>query len=296
MYELISTIRRRAPWPLRLWSIAALLAALSGVAQQAHPAPVTASLVVLTHVAVVDTVSGGTQRNMTVVISGERIAQVGRDGRTSIPAGTTIVDASAKFLVPGLWDMHVHTFFGDELGRYARDILLPLLVANGVTGVRDMGSDLAPIIETRKEIAEHRVLGPRMVIAGPMLDGPATHYPASMVVASPAEGRTAVRRLKATGVDFIKVQSLLSRDAYFAIVDESKKQHLPVFGHVLDAVRLVEALNAGQKGFEHLIGVFEGSSAAEDAFIKGAPKGPGPFLRTYDARKEAALTSSPWRK
>ena len=94
--------------------------------------------------------------------------------------------------------------------------------------------------------------------------------------------------LVARGVDFIKIQSYVPREAYFAIADECKKKNITFVGHVPDAIRGAEASNAGQKSFEHLIGIFEGSSAVEDELLKG-PKGPGRFLETYDASRESDL-------
>jgi hypothetical protein len=133
------------------------------------------------------------------------------------------------------------------------------------------------------------MLGPRMVVAGPMLDGPKTQFPASIAITTPEDGRRAVQMLAARGVDFIKIQSYVPREAYFAIADECRRRGVVFVGHVPDAVRGEEAARAGQKSFEHLIGNFEGSSTAEDALLAG-PKGPGRFLDTYDAGKEAALT------
>ena len=168
---------------------------------------------------VIDTVDGGIRTGMTVIVVGDRMTFVGRNEKARLPAGSTVIDGSGKYLIPGLWDMHVHTFFGD-LGRDADRVILPLFVANGVTGVRDMGSELAPVLAARKAIASHRQLGPRMVVAGPMLDGPKTTYPASIAVKSEKDGRRAVDELLAAGVDFIKIQSNVPREAYFAIVDE----------------------------------------------------------------------------
>jgi imidazolonepropionase-like amidohydrolase len=257
---------------------------LSG--SQAADAP--AHGIAFTNVSIIDTIHRTTRSGMTVVIKGDRIVDVQSVGRIRIPSMIDIVDASGKFLIPGLWDMHVHTFFDEELGQHAREITLPLFIAAGVTGVRDMGSDLAKIVATRKEIEEHRLLGPRMVIAGPMLDGPASQYSSALKIASPDEGRRAVDMLKAAGVDFIKVQSLVPRDAYFAIADWAKKRHIPLDGHVPDAVRAAEAVNAKQRSFEHLIGIFEGSPAAEEAFLTGQ-KSPGRFLATYDSSREQSL-------
>jgi hypothetical protein len=148
-----------------------------------------------------------------------------------------------------------------------------LFVANGVTGVRDMGGDI-PVLKTwRGQIAAGEIVGPRMVFSGPMLDGylpdGKLRFPSSMPVTTPASAVTAVDSLKAEGVDFIKVQSVISHDAYLAAAAEAHKQKLPIVGHVPDRVRLREVVQAGQKSVEHLMGIFEGCSTEEDKFIKG---------------------------
>jgi imidazolonepropionase-like amidohydrolase len=265
-----------------------LLVAL-GCAPQRPPASERSDPgLVITHVTVIDPRDGTATPDRAVAIRGDRIIGVTRSADAAIPAGTRTIDAAGKFLIPGLWDMHIHTFFGTWVPG-GEQVTLPLFVANGVTGVRDMGSELEPILRARAAIAQHRMLGPRMVIAGPMLDGPKTQFPASIAITTPDDGRRAVQMLVERGVDFIKIQSYVPRDAYFAIAEECRKRGVVFVGHVPDAVRGAEAANAGQKSFEHLIGVFEGSSTAEDALLVG-PKGPGRFLDTYDAGKEAALT------
>ena len=246
-----------------------------------------AQALVIAHVTVIDVVIGKTLPDMNVVVEGERIKQAGPARQVKIPADAQVVDGAGKFLIPGLWDMHVHTFFGEQAPA-GRDVTLPLFVANGITGVRDMGSNLDEVLQARADIAAGKLLGPRMIVAGPMLDGPKTQFPASIAITTPEDGRRAVDMLVARGVDFIKIQSYVPREAYFAIVEECKKKNIVFVGHVPDAIRGSEASNAGQKSFEHLIGIFEGSSTTEDELLKG-PKGPGKFLDTYDAQKEAAL-------
>ena len=243
--------------------------------------------IVLTHVTVIDTTGGPAQPDMTVVIDGDRITRVDKKHHAKIPKTASEIDATGKYLIPGLWDMHVHTFFGNWIPG-GREVTLPLFIANGITGVRDMGSELDLILAARKEIAEGKLVGPRMVVAGPMLDGPKTQFPASIAITTPEDGRRAVDMLKSRGVDFIKIQSYMPREAYFAIADECKKQEIIFVGHVPDSIRASEASNVGQKSFEHLIGIFEGSSTVEDELLKG-PKGPGRFLDTYDAANENAL-------
>ncbi|MGB9402924.1 MAG: amidohydrolase family protein [Candidatus Acidiferrales bacterium] len=242
---------------------------------------------VFAHATVIDVTGGPSEPDYTVVITGDRITQMGASASVRVPEGSRVVDATGKFLIPGLWDMHVHTFFGKWVPG-GRDVTLPLFVANGITGVRDMGSELDSVLAARGEIAEGKLLGPRMIVAGPMLDGPKSQFPASISIATPEDGRRAVDMLVRRGVDFIKIQSYMPRDAYFAIADECKKKNITFVGHVPDSIRASEASNAGQKSFEHLIGIFEGSSTAEDDLLKG-PKGPGKFLKTYDPSKEAAL-------
>jgi imidazolonepropionase-like amidohydrolase len=245
------------------------------------------SALVFTHVNVIDATGAPAQRDMTVVIRGQRIAEVARSGQARVPADAQVVDARGQYLIPGLWDMHVHTVFGDWLPE-DKTITLPLFVANGITGVRDMGGDLDVLKVWRSEIASGKLLGPRMVIAGPMLDGPVPRFPSSAPVANAADGRRVVDDLKNDGVDFIKIQSLIPRDGYFAAADEAKKLGIPFVGHVPDAVRAAEASNAGQKSIEHFTGIFEGCSTMEDQLLKG-PKSLGRNVASYDSDRAQTL-------
>jgi imidazolonepropionase-like amidohydrolase len=245
------------------------------------------SALAFTHVTVIDATGAPARPDMTVVVVDKRIVGLGKSRHVRPPLGATIVPARGKYLIPGLWDMHVHTVFGDWLPANER-VTLPLFVANGVTGVRDMGSDLNVIKKWRSEIEAGRLLGPRIIMAGPMLDGPAPAFPASAPVANAADGRRVVDELKAQGVDFIKIQSLIPRDGYFAAADEAKKVGLMFVGHVPDAVRASEASNAGQRSIEHFTGIFEGASSIEDQLIKG-PKSVGQKVSTFDPDRARSL-------
>jgi imidazolonepropionase-like amidohydrolase len=260
-----------------------LSVAAAGAVQSASPA------LYIDDVTVIDVSGGPAQLHRTVIVQGTRIVGVvGPEGREKARrSGAVLIDGKGKFLIPGLWDMHVHMVFGDWFPR-GKEVTLPLFVANGITGVRDMGGELEVLQQWRKEISAGTLIGPRIVMSGPMLDGPQPRFPSSIAVKTPEDGRRAVDDLKRRGADFIKLQSLIPRDAVFAIADEAKKQGITFVGHVPDAVRASEASNAGQKSFEHLIGIFEGSSPLEDEFIKGA-KSEGKFLSTYDPKRAAAL-------
>ncbi len=266
------------------------LAALACFFVVASPGRAASKPIAITDVNLIDVTGGAVIENSTVVLSGGRIVNVGKSANVHMPDGAKVVDGSGKFLIPGLWDMHVHMVFGDWFPQ-SREIALPLFVANGVTGVRDMGGELEVLQQWRREIAQGKLLGPRIVTSGPMLDEPKPRFPSSVAVANPEDGRKAVDDLKRRGADFIKLQSLMSRESYFAIADEAKRQGIVFAGHVPDAIRAVEASNAGQKSIEHLTGVFEGCSNVEDELLRG-PKGIKRFLETFDDAKAAALIAA----
>jgi imidazolonepropionase-like amidohydrolase len=261
-------------------SFAIVLLLAANLTVSAHP-------VAFTHVTVIDATGAAAQPDMTVVIDGGRIVDLGSSHDVHPPRGATRIDASGRYLIPGLWDMHVHEVFGDWIPRNER-VTLPLFVANGITGVRDMGSDLDAILKWRTEIAAGRLLGPRIILAGPMLDGAPPAFPSSIPVANAADARKAVDYLKGRGVDFIKIQSLIPRDGYFAAADEAKKIGITFVGHVPDAVRASEASDAGQKSIEHFTGIFEGSSTIEDRLLKG-PKTVAMKVDTFDPARAKAL-------
>ncbi len=245
------------------------------------------ALLVLSNVTVVDVRTGTLQPEQTVILDRNHIASVGPSKSAKYPRNAASVNCRGLFLIPGLWDMHVHLVFGDWFPG-AREISLPLFVANGVTGVRDMGSELDIVQRWRNEIEAGRLIGPRIYTPGPMLDGPKPRFPSSVAIATPEDAHRAVADLKRRGADFIKLQSLIPRDAVFAIAEEARKREIPFEGHVPDSVRASEMSQAGMKSFEHLIGIFEGSSPAEDDFLKGN-KTEGRFLATYDPARAASL-------
>jgi len=216
----------------------------------------------ITHVTVIDTITGKEIQERTVIISGDRIREVRDSKKLKPPAGAKIVDGNRKYLIPGLWDMHVHAVFAERL-----DSMFPTFVANGVLGIRDMGTSmpLAEIDRLRHETANGSRLGPRIVAAGPILDGrPKPLRPNFLAINTAEEGRETARRLKTGGADLIKVYSELSRDSFLAIADEAKKQNIPFAGHVPFSVSALEASDAGQKSMEHLWGIYLSCSSREE--------------------------------
>ena len=209
-------------------------------------------------VSIVDVASGQAAPHMTVVVEDGVISRVGPVGATAIPQGARFVDGKNKFLIPGLWDMHVHLYHKPYL---------PLFVAYGVTGVQDMGSDFAKVRAWREEIESGSAIGPRIFTSGPPVDGAASgdaNLPV-LVVRNGDEARQAFDRLYKMNVDFIKVLSSLPRDAYFALAELARHWDLRLVGHIPATVTAQEAVEARQKSLEHFFGVTKSVSSDSEA-------------------------------
>lgn len=204
--------------------------------------------VAITHVTVVDVAHGRRLPDRTVVTDGNRIARVGPSASERVPSSARIVDGRGKYLIPGLWDMHVHTL---QNGRAVW--MFPLFIANGVTGVRDTGAPLDSLLYYRPRVRAGEILGPRIVATGPILDEPPGPSPyVTTPVTSAAQGRRTVDSLANAGVDFIKVYNELTRDEFYAIAAEATRRGLRIVGHVPFALSAFEASDAGLKSIEHL--------------------------------------------
>lgn len=271
-------------------------ASLAGQARGPAPSPT----LVFRHVTVIDVAGGPARPGMTVVVRGHLISAVGQDGKVRVPAGAQVVDAAGKFVIPGLWDMHVHLS--------AEKTPFPLFVANGVLGVRHMGGNLRQVYEWREAVRRGRLLGPRIVACGSVVDEKTEEDTIGALTA--AEGRRAVLINQRQGADFIKVYDGVSREAYFALAAEARRRRITFAGHTPLAVTSFEVSDAGQRSIEHLGNILGSSSTLPadeierrvDALVK--PSGtPGDFshipariaertkieLATYDARKAERL-------
>jgi len=217
---------------------------------------------VFTHVTVIDGTGSAEQPEMTVVIDGDHISTLVKSDGTPVPEGAQTVNAAGKFLIPGLWDMHVHLMGSKKL-------LLPMLVANGVTGVRDMGipfEQLKQVHQWQEEILAGKLVGPRIFTPGPILTGakpPRPVWPGSISVTNEQNTHAAVDRLESAGVDFLKVHNFVPREAYFAVAAEAAKRGMPFVGHTPDAISAVEASDNHQKSIEHLTGILLACSKKE---------------------------------
>ncbi|MBC7894747.1 MAG: amidohydrolase family protein [Cytophagaceae bacterium] len=220
-------------------------------------------LVVVTNTTVIDPSTGRATPGQAILINGSRVQSIAPAARATIPASALRIDGQGKFVIPGLWDMHVHN---DVPGGGA---LLPLYVAYGVTGVRDMDGRLAPLRAWQKEIQGGTRVGPRMVISGPYIVGQRVPLP-SLTVTTPAEGRAAVDSLAALGVDFIKVHNGMTPDTYFAVARRARERGIVFAGHVFNGVTPVQASDSGQRSEEHLSGFPNECTVTDSARLAAA--------------------------
>jgi len=218
------------------------------------------SPIVIRNVTTVDVQTGSLRPAQTVIIEGTRTKTMGEAAQLATPKGARIVDGTGKFLIPGLWDMHVHAT-GPGVDR----LFLPVLVANGVTGVREMFGTFRWYADARAMAKRGEIVMPRLVGSGHILDGKPQIWQ-SVEVADAAQARHAVDSLARGGAAFIKVYSRLTPDEFRAIADEAKKHNLSFAGHVPTLVSVDEALSLGMASIEHLQMFTTACSSQEEAF------------------------------
>ena len=238
----------------------------------AHLDPPT---VALRDVTVVNVMDGSLRADQTVLITGNRITAVGPAAEIRVSRNAAVVDAAGGFLIPGLWDMHVHSVANVALDMAVRSVAamdwhFPLFLAWGVTGVRNMNDGTGDITleltnSVKRRLAAGELHGPRFLANGPSVDGDPPLGSNSAVVRTADEARAAVNKLVESGADFIKVYENLSREAYFAIMDQARGRGIPVDGHIPFRVTPEEAADAGQRTFEHVLAMAAGCSTAAAA-------------------------------
>ncbi len=222
----------------RAVALAALIAGLTACALAPEPADV-----LLENVTLVDP-QHGLRRGQRVAVRGEHIVAVGAMGGPA-PASRSRHDARGRFLIPGLWDMHVHFLYDEALtGRMSE-----LFLRHGITSVRDTGGDLARLAALRARLAEDPAPEPRIFLSGPLLDGALPVYDGGdpgrpkLGVAVP-DAHAAQRRVEALaagGADFVKVYELVEPEVFDALVAAARARGLPIAAHVPLAMTAAEA-------------------------------------------------------
>jgi imidazolonepropionase-like amidohydrolase len=194
---------------------------------------------------VVDVRSGTILDGHTVLVDEGKISKVAPAESVTLAPEVTVVDASGKFLAPGLMDMHTHVSKPEQL---------IVNMAYGVTTIRVMWGN-PETLKLREALETNQIPGPRIVTAGMLLDGEPPYWPGSQAMTDPAAADALVAEQKRDGYDFVKVYSRLTPEAFFAIAEAGKKHGMEVSGHVPQAIHLREAMDAGLKTSEHFISV-----------------------------------------
>ena len=239
-------------FPLIAAVVAVLIASQAGVKD-----------VAITGVTIIDPSAANPYlRNQTILVQDGVIKSAGPARAITIPKGARIIDARGKFAIPGLWDMHVH-FMNTGVSA------LPLLVANGITSVREMGGYLDSTRAWQGRMAAGTLVGPRIVTPGPILES--AQYlqgvrersarlggrlaprvlPYRVEIATPEDARRVMDSLARLKVDFVKIRTTGSAEAYFAILREARRVGLTVVGHQPSVVTLASASDSGQRSIEH---------------------------------------------
>jgi imidazolonepropionase-like amidohydrolase len=215
-----------------------------------------ANVLIIKDVTVIDATGAAPRTGMAVVIRGNLIAGIMPAKDLEIPQGAKIIAAKGKFLIPGLWDMHIHL-------KNSTASALPVFIATGVTSVRDMVGYLDQLKELRRQVETGEIVGPRIKFSGPALESPENVANAKkkgksedfdktrIVVATPADAAPAVSKLKASGVDFVKLHSWASPEVYFAVAAAAEKENMQLVGHSPESLDPLKVAAAGQTGFEH---------------------------------------------
>ena len=221
--------------------------------------------VAIEHVSVIDVVSGATRSDNTVIVTGNRIVYAGPAVNANVPSGARVLDGRGKFLIPGLWDMHVHAFvwvFSDFAG--------PLMLANGVTGARDMGYFIDTTLRWKRDIAAGNDTGPRLVV-GVRVDGPVGRARFVSHVTTETDAIRAADTLARTKdgsvrADFLSTDAFIPRAAFFALAKEARKLGIALAGRVPFSVSVVEASDSGQRSVEQEDDLMRACTSREAAF------------------------------
>ncbi len=223
----------------------------------------------IVHVTIINVAMGTRLPNQTVLIDSNRIMEIYPDRTGHFPKKTRVINARHQFLIPGLWDMHVHIESRDEL---------PLYLVNGVTGVRLMEGP--PDAAAARRVYEGDSLCPRVIIGSPVLEGGPPYNDAFTFIRSPEEARLFVDSQKVRGSDFIKIYNKINKYEFFAIAEECRLVKIPFAGHLPYAVSALDASEAGQASFEHLYGLGLACSSREATITQK-----GRLLNTWDEYK-----------
>jgi imidazolonepropionase-like amidohydrolase len=245
------------------WAVAALVALASPV----FATNLNAGDVIIRHATVVDVEHGRTIADQSVVLRGGDIMAVGADSAVASRwKARKTVEAGGRFLIPGLWDMHVHFGGGPDMVEENK-ALLPLYVAYGVTTIRDCSSDLSDqVLVWRGEIARGDLFGPQLFTSGAKIEGLHPIWKGTIEVGSRTEVDAAITRLRNDRVDFVKItDNTLDPQLFLYAVSRARSFGLRSSGHIPQALTIDQAVDAGISSIEHLDYAYKAGAKDEAA-------------------------------
>ncbi|HKY04725.1 MAG TPA: hypothetical protein VJQ56_07545, partial [Blastocatellia bacterium] len=210
----------------------------------------TGGLLMIEGGTLIDGTGGPPIKESAVLIEGEKIITVGRKGEVERPGSARIIDATGKFLLPGLIDIHVH--YDGWMGE--------MFLAHGVTTVKDMGNDIEWMSEVSRQIEAGEIIGPRIFYVGNGLDAPPPVREHHVGLGSAAQARRAVAALHEKGAIAIKVREKITPELLRAITGEAHSLGIPVTGHI-EIMDAREAARCGIDGLEHATGIVKATTS-----------------------------------
>lgn len=207
----------------------------------------------ISNATIIDVESSSVTENRVILISNDTIRRIEDNENSDNFSATQQLDATGKFVIPGLWDMHVHFRGGDTLIEENKN-MLPLFLAYGITTVRDAGGDITPaVLEWREKIQSGEMDGPAIFTPGPKLDGPDPAWPGSISVTTKLEIEAALDSLESIGADYVKMyDGSLSKEAFYSIIRAAEERELKTTGHMPLTADFIEAIEYGLDGAEHM--------------------------------------------
>lgn len=216
----------------------------------------------LRHINIVNVTNGKIVPNQVVSIQGNKIVSIQNDTGKPVTAKNEI-DCNNKYLVPGLWDMHYHS----EYPGQSQEGIFPLMLANGVTGIRNMWGTSDDLL-VRDSVRRGLLTAPRMVVGSPLIDGAHSVFTDAVNTDDPKRIPFIIDSLHALGYDFMKSYEFITKDVFHAISNYCRSKNIPFAGHTPVVVSVEDASNSGIRSIEHLTGIIKAFSTVEDSVSK----------------------------
>ena len=289
------------PYIPKMIRILPLLSAISLLFACQTPGILYEEAICIEHISTIDP-TDGLKEDQTVILKEGKILKIAPADEITLSPNNTIVDGTGRYMVPGLWDAHVHFAYMEELAPR----MLDLFLVHGVTSVRDTGGEIDFVTKWKEKAMAHPTEAPRVMIAGPLLDGLPNvydgsdpgHPPLSAGLKSVEEVAAEVEELDSLGVDLLKAYEMLTPEQFATITRLGKEKGLKVTGHVPLSMDVISASNAGLNSMEHMRNLELSCASNSDDLLKRRQsllfegKGdPGAVLRSriHQAQRQIAI-------